>query len=340
MNAQPVEVLITIPFPDSVMESLRAVAPRLRFTVTNKSRPEDIPNDVWQRTEILYTSRILPIPEQVPNLRWIQYSYAGIDEVIDHPILHKDDLQITTLSGAAAAQVAEHVVTMMLALGHRLPLLFSQQSRVEWPKERWDRHSPLELRSSTVGLVGYGSIGREIARLVQPFNATILAAKRDVMHPQDSGYIPDGLGDPQGNLFHRLYPVEAIKSMFKECDFVVISLPLTDDTRGLIGAQELAAMRPTAYLIDVGRGNIVNHAALVSALRDKKIAGAALDVFHEEPLPQDDPLWTMPNVILSPHIAGISAYYQERAAALFAENLRRYLAGTALLNRYDPERGY
>lgn len=340
MNAPPVEVLITVPFPESVMDALRVVAPRLRFTVTNKSRPEDIPNDVWQRTEILYTSRILPNPEQVPNLRWIQYSYAGIDEVIEHPILHKDGLQVTTLSGAAAPQVAEHVVTMMLALGHRLPLLFAQQSRAEWPKDRWERHSPLELRGSTVGLVGYGSIGREVARLLQPFEVTILAAKRDVMHPQDTGYTPDGLGDPQGNLFHRLYPVEAIRSMFKECDFVVVSLPLTDDTRGLIGAQELAAMRPTAFLIDVGRGNIVDHAALVNALRDKKIAGAALDVFHEEPLPPNDPLWKLPNVIITPHIAGISKHYQERAAALFAENLRRYLSGTALLNRFDPDRGY
>ncbi|HZW03501.1 MAG TPA: D-2-hydroxyacid dehydrogenase [Anaerolineaceae bacterium] len=340
MSAQPIEVLITQPFSDSLMDSLRAIAPRLRFTVFNKSRPEDIPPEVWQRTEVLYTSQILPTPEQAPQLRWIQFSYAGLDELADNPILLKDGVQVTTLSGAAAAQVAEYAVTMMLALGHRLPQLFNQQIKNEWPKDRWERHSPLELRGSTVGLVGYGSIGREIARLLQPFQATILAAKRNVMHPQDSGYIPEGLGDPEGNLFHRLYPVEAIKSMFKECDFVVVSLPLTDDTRDLIGAQELAAMRPTAYLIDVGRGGIIKHSTLVAVLHDKKIAGAALDVFHQEPLPKEDPLWKMPNVILTPHIAGISPHYQERAAALFAENLRRYLAGTSLLNRYDPEKGY
>lgn len=340
MSTQLVEVLITQPFPDEAMEQLRAVSPRLRFTVLPRSRAEDIPNEVWQRTEILYTDQVFPAPEQAPNLRWLQVSYAGVENLLDAPIMRKEGVVLTTLSGANAPQMAEYILTMLLALGHRLPLIASLQAKAEWPKDRWERLRPAELRGSTVGLVGYGSVARETARVLQPFNVTILASKRDVMHPQDSGYIPEGLGDPEGDLFDRLYPIEALRSLVKECDFVVLTLPLTDDTRGIINAEVFAAMKPTAYLVDASRGGVVDHAALVTALQERRIAGAALDVFHQEPLPKDDPLWKLPNVIITPHIAGISARYKERAAAMFAENLRRYLAGSSLLNRINLEHGY
>jgi phosphoglycerate dehydrogenase-like enzyme len=340
MSTQPVEVLLTQTFPDGILDTLRSLSPRLRLTAYPRSKADEIPPEVWQRSEVLYTDSFLPSPEQAPNLRWIQFSYAGIDSMLGSPILAKDGLAVTTLSGAAAAQVAEYAVSMLLALGHRLPAAFLLQTKAEWPKDAWDRLSPVELRGSTVGLVGYGSIGREVARLLQPFQVAILAAKRDVMHPQDSGYTADGLGDPNGDLFARLYPIAAVRSMLKECDFVVVSLPLTPETRNLIGPAEFAAMKPTAFLVDVGRGGIINHPALVAALQDRKIGGAALDVFHQEPLPREDPLWRQSNLIITPHIAGISPHYQERAAALFAENLRRYLTGSPLLNRFDPEKGY
>ena len=290
--------------------------------------------------EILYTDRMLPNPNQAPHLRWIQFHYAGIDFAIDSPVLRKNDLVATTLSGAAAPQIAEFALMMMLALGHRLPDLNANQQKAEWPRDRWDRFSPLELRGATVGLVGYGSISREIARLLQPLKATVLAAKRDVMHPQDTGYTPEGIGDPEGNLFSRLYPIQALKSMLKECDFVVVAVPLSPLTRGLLGAEELAAMQPTAFLIDFSRGGIVDQAALTDLLVNKKLAGAALDVFPEEPLPQSNQLWRFPNVILTPHIGGVSLRYMDRAAELFAENLRRYVEGEPLYNKFDVERGY
>jgi phosphoglycerate dehydrogenase-like enzyme len=236
--------------------------------------------------------------------------------------------------------VAEHVLLMLLALGHKIPELAAFQARAEWPKDRWERFRALELRESTVGIVGYGSIGREVARLLHPLGTRILAAKRDVRHPEDNGYTPPGLGDPNGDLFTRLYPIQALRSMLKECDFVVVCLPLSPATRGLIGEAELAAMKPSAFLVDVSRGGIVNHAALITALQEKRIAGAALDVFPEEPLPSSSPLWKMPNVIITPHISGISAHYSQRAMELFLENLKRYLSGNLLYNLYDPELGY
>lgn len=338
--ANQVEVLITIPFPDDLLAQLRSISPRLRFIVHKATQTADILSEVWQRAEVLYTDRVLPTPEQAPNLRWIQFHWAGVDHAIDAPILHKSGLVATSLSGAVAPKIAEYVLALLLALGHRLPDLIDHQRKSDWPKDRWKRFSPKELNSSTFGIVGYGSIGREVARLAAAFGATILATKRDAMHPADSGYTPEGLGDPTGELLRRLYPHQALRSMLRECDYIVVTVPLTSETRNLIGGEELAVVKPSAYLIDISRGGIVNHAALIAALRERKIAGAALDVFPEEPLPADSPLWKFTNVIISPHISGNTPNYDWHALALFAENLQRYLSGQSLYNRIDPEKGY
>jgi phosphoglycerate dehydrogenase-like enzyme len=335
-----VETLITIPFADALVAQLNNISSRLKINIIKTRKVEEIPADVWQRAEVLYTNMVLPLPEQVPNLRWLQFHWTGIDHAISHPLLQKPGLVITNLSGVGAPQMAEYAAMMVLALGHRLPELMAHQKRSEWPKDRWERFSPREVRGSTVGIVGYGSVGRQVAHLLHDFGATLLATKRDVLHPADTGYIPEGTGDPEGDFIHRMYPPQAVSSMLKECDFVVVTVPLTIETRNMIGAKELAALKPTAFLIDVSRGGIIDHTALFAALRDQKIAGAALDVFPEEPLPPDSPLWKMPNVILTPHISGDTPYYDERAVAFFIENLHRYLAGLSLYNRVDVSRGY
>ena len=340
MADTPIEVLITLAFSEAQLGQFEQISPRLRISYRQVRRIEEITAEEWSKTEVLYTDRLLPTLNQAPRLRWIQFHFAGIDFMADSPILRKSDLVATTLSGAAAPQMGEFALMMMLALGHRLPDLYANQQKADWPRDRWDRFIPRELRGSTIGLVGYGSISREIARLVQPLGVTILAAKRDVMHPRDDGFTPAGTGDPEGNLFTRLYPIQALKSMVKECDFIIVAAPLSTSSRGLIGAEVLAVMKPTAYIIDFSRGNIIDQAALIEALQNKKIAGAALDVFPEEPLPPSSPLWKMPNVLVTPHIGGISPHYMDRAAELFAENLRRYVNGQPLMNRFEPERGY
>ena len=336
----PVEVLITLPFTESQVARLRSVSPRLKINLIRARKPEEVPAETWANVEVLYTNRVLPAPEQAPRLRWIQFHWAGMDHALDAPILLKPEVTATTLSGAAASQVAEYALMMLLSLGHRLPDMFATQKRGEWPKDRWERFNPRELRDSIVGIVGYGSIGRQVARLLQPFGARVLAVKRDVMRPEDTGYTPEGWGDPAGDMVLRLYPPEALRSMFKECDFVVVAAPLTAQTRGMVNAEALSALRPTAFLVDVSRGGVVDHTALIAALRDRKIAGAALDVYPEEPLPPESPLWKLSNVILTPHISGNTPYYDDRAIALFAENLRRYLGGAPLLNRFINDRGY
>jgi phosphoglycerate dehydrogenase-like enzyme len=337
---RPINILVAHYFPEDLIAPLRNISPRLEITVQPARKPGDISAEIWAQSEVLYTSGVLPELAQVPKLEWIQFHFAGVDAVAGASILQKPGLIATTLSGAHVPQMGEYVLMMLLALGHRLPKLVEHQLRSEWPKDRWERFLPTELRGSTVGIVGYGSIGRQVARLCQTFGATVLATKRNAMQPKDTGYIQENLGDPGGDFVHRLYPTQALKSMLKECDFIVVTTPLTEETRGLIGAEAFAVMKPTACIVDVSRGGVIDHKALISALREKKIARASLDVFPEEPLPDKSPLWKMPNVLITPHISGISPHYDCRALRLFGDNLRNYLDGKTLFNQFKPERGY
>jgi phosphoglycerate dehydrogenase-like enzyme len=334
-----ISVLITLPFPDERIKRLEAISPRLRFHVLPARTAAELPQDLLPDIEILYTLRALPEPESVPNLVWIQLHFAGVDHVVDHALL-REDVKVTTLSGAAAPQMAEFAVMSMLALGHRLSTMLDDPPEKRWADDRFKRYRPTELRGSTVGIIGYGSIGREIARISHAMGARLLVSKHDLKNLEDRDYMKSGLGDPNGILPERIYPSQALPSLVSECDFIVITVPLTSKTRGLICEKVFDAMKPAAYLIDVSRGGIVDHGALVSALNEGKLAGAALDVYPVEPLPEGSPLWEMPNVILSPHVAGASVRYYARAVELFAENLERYLAGRPLLNVYNPSRGY
>lgn len=336
----PIHVLITLPFDERMVEKLNLVSPRIKISVIPTNKVEDIPAEQWQKTEVIYTNRVLPASGMAPRLKWVQFHWAGIDHVADLPLLKSSEITTTTLSGAACSQVAEYILMMILSLGHRLPEMYSAQRRVEWPRDRWERFSPRELRESTVGIIGYGSIGRQAARLLHAFGAKVLATKRNAMKPEDPDYVVDGMGDPAGDFVHRLYPAQAVRSMLKECDFIVVATPLTPDTQGMINADVLHACKPNAYLVDVSRGGVVDHEALASALKAGKLAGAALDVFPIEPLPPESPLWKLPNVLITPHISGITPFYDERAIDLFAENLRRYIIGLPLYNRFDPEKGY
>ena len=334
------EILITFPLSEDLINKIKEVSSLINVTVLPAKSHQEIDEEVWKKTEILITERVIPPLEKVPALQWIQFNYAGIDFAVDENIVNQSGIKVTTLSGAAAPQVAEFVITMMLALSHKLPYLLKFQINHEWPPDRFVRFTPRELRYSTVGLVGYGSIGREIARLLTPFGIKILACKKNVMETQDNGYIIEGLGDPNGDLFTRLYPFQAVKSMMKECDFVVVTVPRTKETFHLIAEDEMAVLKPNAFLIDVSRGGVIKNSALKVALQEKKFAGAALDVFEQEPLPKDHPLWDTPNLIITPHIAGVSIHYNERSVNLIIENLKRYIEDNSLLNTFDQECGY
>lgn len=336
----PLHVLITHPFDEALLTRLRGVSPRLNIISKPAQTAAEIPAEIWEKVEVLYSLGTLPKPQQVPALRWVQCHLAGLDHWKDEPLLAHPQVTVTHMSGAAASQMAEYILMGLLALGHRLPEIQAAQAKREWAQDRWTRFLPLELRGATVGIIGYGSVGRQTARLLHTFGATVLAVKRNAMQPADTGYTPQGLGDPQGDYAHRIYPVEAICSALSQCDFVVVTVPLTPSTRNLLGEREIACLKPTAGIVDVSRGSVINPSALFNALKSGKLSGAILDVFDQEPLPPESPFWSLPNVIISPHISGSSPHYNARAVELFGENLLRYLSGLALYNRYDPQEGY
>ena len=334
MAEEPIRVVVAMDFSDALIEELASLAPRLRV---ERHFPQVSPN-IWADTEVLYTSRLVPLPEQAPRLRWIQLHSAGVNHLRDSPILAAEDVAITTASGIHATPIAEHCLAFMLAFACRLPHFQRRQTAVEW-----DRSDPPQdtLRGQTLGIVGYGSIGRELARLADCLGMTVVAMRRDLRHPVDSGrYVEPGLGDPKAEIPTRLYPPQALASMLSVCDFVALTLPLTADSRHLVDAAMLDAMKPNAVLVNVSRGAILDEAALVSALAAERIAGAGLDVFEEEPLPAASPLWSLENVLITPHVSGKNRRYHEKAAALFRANLRHYLFNEPLLNLYDRRRGY
>jgi len=334
-----VNVLITVPYPEPMVARLQAVSPKLQFHIHPARTPEELPEELLPQIDVLYTIDTLPAPDSVPNLAWIQFHYAGIDSSHSKALL-RSKIPVTTLSGAATPQMAEFALMSILALARRLPLMMIDKTSKHWAEDRLQRFVPQDLRGSTVGIVGYGSIGREVARLCRAFGAGVLATKRDLKHLEDIGYTPEGLGDPQADLVDRMYPPQALRTMAEECDFLVVTVPLTRDTRGLVGEDVLGAMKSTAFLIDISRGGVVDHGALITALNDGRLAGAALDVYPLEPLPEKSPLWEISSVILSPHIAGASSHYYEQATKLFAANLQRFIEGRPLLNLYDPKLGY
>jgi phosphoglycerate dehydrogenase-like enzyme len=341
-SSDSIQVLLTVQFDDDCLATFREVSDRVSLLYYPAKQVADVPDEVWAKAEVLYTATVIPEPALAPHLRWIHVHYAGVDRMLDQPLAQSEGMLLTTSSGIHATQMAEYVFMMLLAFGHRLPEMMANQAAAHWAEEqRFLAFMPLELRGSTVGIVGYGSIGREIARIAHTFGMEVLATKRDVRQPAEpDGYYLPGTGDPDGSYFHRLYPPEALISMVRECDFVVVTVPLTESTRHQVDASVFKAMKNTAYLINVGRGGVVDETALLNALQTGQIAGAALDVFEVEPLPADSPLWKQPNLIISPHISGNSVHYNERASVLFIENLRRYLARKDLLNPVDRARGY
>lgn len=335
-------VLITARMESQWLERLRNEWPNLRFEKRSPRAEEHIPDELWREVEILYMSfaTSLPLPEQAPRLRWVQLYSAGADYIFKQP-LFQSNVTFTSASGLHAVNMAEYILTVMLAWFHRLPNLLQWQQRGQWAPEqaRQTELLPEELRGKTLGVVGYGSIGREVARLATAFGMRVLAMQRGTDH-HDSGFQFPGIGDPEGTLPERYYTFAQLHTMLGECDVVLIAVPLTNETRGMFNATTFQAMKPNAFLVNIARGDVCDEDDLFHALRNRQIAGAALDVFKQEPLPSDSPFWHLPNVFISPHVTGLTPAYDDRAATIFAENLRRYLAGEPLYNTIDKARGY
>ncbi len=333
--AETVNILSPLRLEEKHWERVRQLSPRLSLSLVEGEDQflEELPTAevvvIWPRPFDLSLA---------PGLKWIQLISAGLDRFVGHPIM-ESDIIITTASGIHATPIAEYVLSSMLAFSRHFRDMWRLQEKREWPEDRWETFRGEELRGKTVGILGYGSIGREVGRLCKAFGMRVLATD-SAQETEDRGYRPPGTGDPKGRLLDGLFPPSQLREMLKECDIFIVAVPLTPETEGMVGREELKAMKGSAYLVNISRGRVVDEEALIEALKEGWIGGAGLDVFAQEPLPQESELWGLENVILSPHVSANTPHYQERFTELFCENLRRYLAGEELLNVVDKRRGY
>ena len=258
-----------------------------------------------------------------PNLRWMQQWWAGADWVLRYPEAQRDFV-LTNVKGIHVTQIGEHIFGLLLAFSRRLHDAVRAQSQGKW--ERPPGELLFELGGKTMLLIGTGAIGQHSAKLANAFGMKVIGLRRD----------------PSKEVAHveKLVGPDDLLAVLPEADFVVITAPLTPETRGMMGAEALQQMKESAYLINLGRGEIVDHVSLLQALQEGWIAGAGLDVFEEEPLPKESPLWQMENVIITAHYDGASEHYYERAFAIFIDNLRRYQAGEPLRNVVNKALGY
>jgi phosphoglycerate dehydrogenase-like enzyme len=344
----PVRVLIASPLEAELAARVQVADPRAevlfapellppaRYPADHRGDP-DFRRDAaaearWRallgRAEVLFgipgdsAEALAELVNGLPGLRWVHATSAGAGEQVHRAGLAAEALErvaVTTSSGVHAVPLAEFAILGLLAVAKDLPRLVADQRAKAWPEVR----EPFrELRGQTLFLVGLGEIGREVARLGKALGMRTVGFRRTEGPP------PEFVDEVHGS--------DRLAELAGRADAVVVSLPLTEQTAGLVDRATIGRLPPGCIFVNVGRGGVVDEPALIDVLRDRRIAGAALDVFATEPLPADSPLWTLPNVLVTPHSAALSARENERIVELFCENLRRYLDGRPLRNVVEP----
>jgi len=320
------KVLISFDLPEVFVEKIRGVSPNLEV-LQSKDKEEAL--RLVEDADILFAgffSKELFLAAR--RLKWIQAWGAGVDGLL-LPEVEKSRVTVTNAGGVHPTPISEHVIGLMLCLCRKLHLFIRNQAERKWERfESWASAEQIEeLSGKTVGIVGLGRIGTEIAQKAKCLGMKVIATKRD----------PSQL--PSTSVDRLIHPAD-LNQLFAESDFVVLSLPLTNVTEGMMGEAQFKSMKRTAYLINVSRGKIVQEDKLIEALKQGWIAGAGLDTFENEPLPEDSELWGFRNVIITPHVAGLTPYYMERLTGIFCENLDRFIHKQPLINIVDKTLGY
>jgi phosphoglycerate dehydrogenase-like enzyme len=335
-SSMPVSVLIDLPMPAEADRRLQAM-PRVR--VVRVEAPDE--NRRSLRAELIGDIEILFCTQPPENfgdmqaVKLIQIASAGYAQLFGLGLVERG-IRACNGRGNFDVPIAEWNMGMMVSLARNLRgMIRNQESRI------WDRSAVFqrEIRGSTVGIWGYGGIGRETARLAKAFGMEVHVMSRRSVGPRRDVYVVPGTGDSEGVLPDKQF-TEGQELEFLNClDFLILALPLTKRTEGLVGERELRALPRTAYILNPARGPIIQEQALLQALEESWIAGAALDTHYHYPMPADHPLWGFPNVIFTPHISGssLSPHFLERIWEIFLENVRRYLEGRPLLNELNPE---
>lgn len=321
--SRPTTILLAHDATESYRARLEARFPDLTFVAA--ASPDELERRLAEAApEVAFSIRSAGLPGPVqrrlvdcPSLRWIQVGGAGVEHLLPW---NPERLQVTNAAGLLSHVMAEYVIGAILMSNFGFPAYGRDQAVRAWKPRPWT-----EAAGKTLLVVGLGRIGRQTARLAKAVGLRVVGVRRSPA--------PDAAID-------ALLPPERLHDGLAQADFVVLHAPLTAETRGLIDAEALARMKPDALLINCARGPVVDQAALIEALERREIGGAVLDVFDEEPLPPDSPLWAREDVIVTPHVADSVADWQRRFADFFGDNLERWLAGRALENLVDPARGY
>lgn len=317
-------ILIGMPpgsVPQADLERIRAIVPDAHVVITNREEEIEALLDDIVIAAGHFPSRFI---SRAPRLRWYQQWGAGVDWLMRHPEIATLDFLLTNASGVHAIPISEHILALLLAFARGLPPATRAQQQHLW--QRMENSGLFELAGKTMLLVGVGAIGQRTAQLAAALDMRVLGVRRDPART-----VPG---------IERMYGQQELENVLPEADFVVLTIPLTADTRGLIGARAFGKMKPSAYLINIGRGGTVDEPALIRALQSGQIAGAGLDVFASEPLPPDSPLWDMPNVIITAHYSGLTPHYNQRAMDIFIDNLERFIKGQPMRNVVDKILGY
>lgn len=319
--------------PETV-ERLRALSPELEVVDVTGDPAFDARTLADPDVEVIIGSRPPTDLAGVPSLRWLQARSAGVNHLAaDPPWRH--GITVTNAKGVYAIPIGEYVSGMVLRIHQPAARWAADQAAHIWPDG--DPELISIVRGRTAVIAGYGSIGREVARQLSALGLRIIAVKSRPEVRADTSYRVPGTGDPDGSVPERIVAEADLATVAREADLLVVTMPLTDATRGIVSREVIAALPERAWLINVARGALVDEPALLEALRAGRLAGAVLDVFGQEPLPADSPWWDAPNVIVTPHASGQTLRFFDE---LVIENVRRYLAGEPLLNLVDPERGY
>jgi phosphoglycerate dehydrogenase-like enzyme len=313
--------------PDHIYHELLGPARDAAPGVTLLPYSEDGPaGDNWRDAEGILRwvggKRFALLAADLPKVRWLHTASAGVDHVLTPAVKAKPGLTVTDSGLTFEIAISEFVLAWMLLAARRLPELMARQK-----EHRWESVVQQELYGQTVGIVGLGPIGLGIAARAKAFGIRTLGLRRSQ--------------EPAANVDETLTGPDGLHRLLTGSDYIVLAAALTGETKALLGPAQITQMKPSAWLINIARGAMVDEAALIDALREKKIAGACLDVFAQEPLPPDSPLWDMPNVHIAPHnSSGWTAGLHERQKALFIENLRRFASGEPLESVVDSVRGY
>lgn len=329
------KILIDVPVHEQALAALQADG-RHQFDLISppNTSPQEIDPARLRDVDALFCSTPPKNFRDMTSVKWVQIASAGYTQLFEHD-LNARGIRATNALGCFDVPIAEWVIAMLVNLARDMRQMIRNQDAAVWNRSAVFQR---EIRGLTLGLWGYGGIGRETARLARHMGLKVHVLTRSGVGPRQHSYHVPGTSDPEGVLPHRIFKAGEELDFLRDLDFLVIALPLTKATDGLIGERELQALPRTAFVLNPSRGPIIQQAALLRALSENWIAGAALDTHYQYPMPPDHPLWRFPNVIFTPHISGssLSPRFKDRLWEIFSLNLDRYDKGQPLLNELTP----